>query len=363
MNKIPLIFFFAFFFSLTSSPSSASFLELATLDDLPKHFRVHKALSIPDIQVDYASSGFGQTLVIVKDHEFDAVLLNNRQFKSLMELPKIPLTPIQGCRERFLRSGLEIQEKKQGQATFIPTTAPRTSPHYMGSTSIFNCVGVVLDQFQTHPHQGGFMHVDEQEFNSGRFGRLLDTFNAQNRPYTKVTLTSCFFSPLLERVSEMLVQKGFRITQTDVTRAYLNKTLRIVPLSMTGMTMEQALLCENCNNLYDNKAVAAQGPKMVLYDFASHCHHHMGYEMANDNDKALYVYFNFIKPQRILTQTPPVQESANAMGRMPATIQVGMDLQAILETASQLPQDQLKALCDVLHRIGQTDLATSLSKR
>lgn len=364
MNKIPLIFFFALSLFLTpSSLSFASSLEFATIDDLPKHFGFHKVLPIPDIQVDYASSGVGNNLVIVEDHEFDALLLENCTFKTLMALPKIPLTTIHGSHEAFLKSSHEIKEKQQGQATFIPATTPRTEPHYMGTTSIFNCVGVVLDQFQTPPHQGGFMHVDEREFNSGRFGRLLDTFNNQTRSHTKVTLTSCFYSPLLNKISEMLVQKGFRVVQADVTRAYFNSTLRIVPLSMTGMTMEQALSCESCDTLHENIAVASSGPKMMLYDFASHCHHHMGFETANENDAALRVYFNFFKPQPLPPHTPPVRENAPSIGRGSTNMHVEINLQATLEAASLLPPDQLRAMCEVFHTLGQGELVSLLQKK
>jgi hypothetical protein len=361
MNKILLILFFAL---APLMPLSASFLDSATIDDMPKHFSAYKVIDIPDIQVDYASSGFGHKLLIVKDNEFDEALLNNPTFKVVMELPTIPLTPIHGSYQAFLQSRLEIKEKQQGQATFVPTNEPRTRPHYMGTTSILNCVGVVLDQFQTLPHQGGFMHVDDKEFKSGRFGRLLDSINPLSRPLTKVTLTSCFYSPLLDNVLRTLESKGFALTQADITHAYTNSTLRIVPLRLTGMTMEQAFAPNSCRDFYESIASATDGPKMMLYDFESHRHHHMGFKTHNENNSGLRAHFSLITQREITTHRLPVKEPVRApMERISANIHVGINIQEIIEIAPKLPQDQLMALCDVFNRLGCADLVAFLNKK
>lgn len=365
MNKLPILILSLM--AVHAAPACASFLHCETAETLHHHFSVSKVFETPKIEEDETTSSYTQKLAIVQDNEFNAALLSTPSFKAIMELPQIPYSALHGSYQAFIQSGFQIHEKKQGVASFFTTPEPKTAPHYVGTTNILNCVGVVLDQFQTLPHQGGFMHVDEKEFTSGRFGRLLDCFDTATRPQAKVTLTSCFFSPLLDNVIQTLVNKGFRIVQGDITPAYTNHGLRLIPLCMTGVTLEKALSSNNLHEVFQNSALATDGPKIMIYDFHAHRHHHLGFPTSNINNAALERYFTVLKTMPTKAQIPqsavPVMANVTTtMGRAAANTAVEINLQAIMENARDMPEDQLMAMCAVLNKLGRPDLVALLNK-
>jgi hypothetical protein len=269
-----------------------------SIQEITNRFPLHKVFDAPPLETEFSSSLNDQKLIVLSNEDNLEFLKMNPRFQGILTMPKVQIQTIEGSYDNFLRGGNKIEGSSQGIASFKQLPQARKQPFYLGSTSFLNCVGVVLDHYETLPILNGFMHVDEKEFLSGRFERLLNKFESTHKHLTKITLTSCYFSPLLDEIVNLLVTSGFNIAEVDVDLAYHTNSYKVVPLFLTGLSMEEVLSCSSFQDFYSKVKTSGSIPKMIIYDFLNHSHVHLGFNTAEENNRYLHEYFQLAPSKR-----------------------------------------------------------------
>lgn len=270
-------------------------------DDFEKVTSRFSQFKVFDLPFEYKrdlDDMYGQKIVITDESSFNAFLAENDSFRAIMTLPQIQKTQITGGHKALVDNAIDLREREQGLSSFLSFDESHNSPFYKTTTSIVNCVGVVFDQYHEAPYQIGLMHVDDKHFNAGHFELLVDRFDAHHRPNTKVTLTSCYFSPLLDRIYQLLIKKGFTRYEVDILNAYHSEVMRIMPAQMVGMTMSgvQSLKSLSDLTLYTTNPEAM--PTYVMYDFSTHQHHTPGLAKVAQNNAFLEEYCQLYKAKK-----------------------------------------------------------------
>lgn len=288
--------FLILFLCLFTGPTQASMLN--DVDELVKDFGALKILEAPRHQSIMSKGDYQQKIAVMDENSLRAFLERNDAFRAILTLPQIQKVEFEGGYPAMVDNVVDLREKKQGVPSFLNVNAQHTAPYYKTTTSIVNCVGVVLDQYTTLPHQNGLMHVDDDQFEAGSFESWLDQVDVRHRSATRVSLTSCYFSPLLESIYRMLNTKGFGLYEADIVRAYHSQTVRIMPLEMIGMTPEKLKTITSSEELALLSANPELMPTYIIYDFATHQHLHLGFAKPAENNSFLVEYLRYFDIDR-----------------------------------------------------------------
>ncbi|MGN6670863.1 MAG: hypothetical protein ACTHJ4_04925, partial [Candidatus Nucleicultricaceae bacterium] len=268
------------------------------LEDLTRKFSNLKVFEFPTEHKQNSGERYEQKIGITDEMSFKAFLAKNASFRAIMTLPQIQKTRIAGGYEAMVDDPIDLRDRGQGVPSFLSFDVKHNTPFYKTTTSIVNCVCVVFDQYHSAPYQNGLMHVDDQHFNTGCFEGLVDRFDAHHRPNTKVTLTSCYFSPLLDRIYQLLIKKGFTQYEVDIANAYHSDTMRIMPAQMMGMTMSDVQSMKSLMDLQQHSTNPEAMPTFVMYDFFTHQHYTPGLLKNAQNNAFLEEYCQLYKAKK-----------------------------------------------------------------